>query len=130
MSRLRLNQRSVWSVATDAAGKTGNLAFSTRTRPYVADYAPSSAHIILVGNAVGTPRILASNDHDPSDASDLWNGEWDDIEDALDTVLTPPSGAGAKYLVDLSGVIALAYYFDFAWTSGTGSSRAKWGRAK
>lgn len=125
--------KSVWSVNTDATaprfpGTTADLGSSTKTRPFLAECALTSVHVTFEGAPVGTPAVFASDDHDPEDMSDPWNGKWEDIAALLPVALAAAAGAPISWLIDLSGIRARAFYFGYTRSSGTGTGRAKWSK--
>lgn len=123
-----VNHKSKWSVAAAGDGKTGDLAASTKTEPFIADCADGSVHVILAGTPTGTPKLFASNDHDPGNLSDRWNGEWEDVSSLLDPAMAAPSGAAIRYLIALP-IKARAFYWDYTRSAGAGSARATWSKA-
>lgn len=123
-----VNHRSLWSVAAAGDGKTGDLAASTKTQPFVADTADGSVHLILTGTPTGTVTLYASDDHDPGDTSDRWNGTWESVNSKFDTPIVQPTGSAASYLLEFP-VKARAFYADYARSAGSGSARATWSKA-
>jgi hypothetical protein len=120
---------AVWQTAATGYPdrSRGDLGVSNKTEPFSANYARSSIHVVLTGTPTGTPRVYASNDWNPDDRTDKWNGTWEDCSSRLTPAMAAPAGAGTSYLIGLDGLPFKAFYFDYTRSAGAGDARAKWG---
>lgn len=128
-----LTRPAIWNVAVSPAspeiGPQGDLGASNKTEPWVTEYARGSLHVVGTGTPTGTPKLFASNDHDPNKrATDKWNGTWEDVSSKLSPAMTAPAGAGFSYLIGLDGLPFRSFYFDYTRSAGAGAVRAVWGR--
>lgn len=121
-------ERARWNTPLNSSDpKIGGLGASNKTYPFFADGCDGSCHLILAGDPTVTIVVYASDDHDPADQNDKWNGTWENVNSKLDTAIVNPAGAGASYLIEFP-VYAQHYYIDIAYTAGaaTNTARATW----
>jgi hypothetical protein len=120
---------AVWQTAATGFPdrSRGTLGASNKTEPYHAGYSKSSVHVIGTGTPTGAPKLFASNDCDPNNVSDKWNGTWEDVSSKLNPTMTAPAGAGFSYLIGLDGLPFRSFYWDYTRSAGTGEVRATWG---
>lgn len=122
------SERARWNIPQNASDPMiGSLGASNKTYPFMADYCAGSGHVVMTGTPTGTPTLFASNDHDPANQADKWNGTWESVNARLDVALVAPAGAGTSYLMDFP-VRARAFYFDYVRSGGTGDGRCTWGK--
>lgn len=125
MSGGHVERKATWQTYHATSLDRGDLGASNKTEPFEAHGAPTSVHAILEGTPTGTVKLFASADW-KSGQTDKWNGTWEDITARVSPAIVNPAGAGASYLVDLQGIRAKAYYFDYARAGGAGTARATW----
>lgn len=122
------SERSRWNTPLNASDPTiGTLGASNKTFPFMADYCPGSVQVVGTGTPTGTPTLFCSNNHDPANQVDKWNGTWESVNALLETSMVAPAGAGFQYFLEFP-IRARAFYFDYSRSGGAGGVEAVFGK--
>lgn len=116
----------VWEVVTTVAGleNYGDMAGNNRCRPFAFDLMPGSIHVIWDGTTTGTLTYYVSNNHDPQDTTNRWNGDWESINSLITPALVAPAGAPGTHFINLTKIKARFLYIGFVRSAGSGKTKA------
>lgn len=117
----------IWEVVTAVAGSRenwGDMAGNNRSRPFAFDLMPGSIHTIWDGTTAGTMNYFASNNHDPQDTTNRWNGDWENVNSLISPALVAPAGAPGTQFLNLTKIKAKYFYIGFTRSAGSGKTKA------
>lgn len=125
-----VTRKAVWNVpgalSTDA-NPTGDMAGNVKTKPFKAEHHLTSLQVVGIGTPTGAVTLYASNNWNPDDKANEWNGTWEVVDGLLTPPIVDPAGAGFQYFIQIP-VRARGFYFDYARSAGSGTVSGVWGQ--